>query len=174
LWLVSTLSFVPDDIETIKFVESFGITEGLFETALEIYRRDCLELAQAVTDLLVEWMFKAGRHQSGWAILERSIYGVATLALLAEAEGGIPRLKAKVRKRVDAGELTDLQEADRAARKVRGQAPHLWRTDHWTSAIDQVMAQADPKKLRPLLEELADIISPNTAGQAARHPFFPS
>jgi hypothetical protein len=88
LWLVSTLSFIPDDIETVKFVESFGLTERLFETALEFYRRECPNLAERVSNLLVSWMFKAGRHSSGWAILEKSIYGAATLALLAEAEKG--------------------------------------------------------------------------------------
>jgi hypothetical protein len=34
------------------------------------------------------------------------------------------------------------------------------------------MARADHAKLQPLLEELADLISPGTKGQAARHRFF--
>jgi hypothetical protein len=171
-WLISTLSFIPDDIETVRFVETFGITERLFETALEIYRRECPKVTERVSNLLVSWMFKAGRHASGWAILEKSIYGAATLALLPEADGGVSRLKAEVRKRVVAGELIDQEVADHAAREVRGRAAHLWRQGHWSSAIEHVMSQADPAELQPLLEELADIISPNTVGQAAREHFF--
>jgi hypothetical protein len=99
-------------------------------------------------------MFKGGRYQSGWGILENAVYGLATLALLAKADGAIPRLKAEIGNRVAAGELPDQSVCDHAAREIRGRAKTLYREGHWGSAIERAMAQADRAKLQPLLEDL--------------------
>ena len=103
-----------------------------------------------------------------WAILERSTYGLAVLSLLAEAGDEIAKLKAEIGKRLAAGELPDQNVRDRAAIEIRARAATLYRNGHWGSSIDGGIAQADHAKLKPLLEELADLISPDTAGQAAR------
>jgi hypothetical protein len=92
--------------------------------------------------------------------------------LLAEADGAIPRLKAEVAKSVAAGELLDQSATDRAAREIRGRAQSLYKQGHWGSAIERTMAHVDHAKLQALLEELADLISPGTKGQAARHWLF--
>jgi hypothetical protein len=172
LWLVSVLSFIPEDLETVQFVENFQLTERLFETALDAHRRECPEMASHITDLLVTWMFKGGQARSGWAILEESIYGLAVLALLAEADGAIPKLKADLAKRLAAGGLPDQAAKDHAALEIRARAATLYRQGHLGSAIDVLMAQADHIKLELLLEELANLISPGTVGRAARHNLF--
>ena len=71
-----------------------------------------------------------------------------------------------------AGELPDQSATDRAAREIRGRAQSLYKQGHWGSAIEHTMAQVDHAKLQALLEELADLISPGTKGQAARHWLF--
>ena len=172
LWLISVLSFIPGDKETVEFVENFQMTETLFEAACDALRRECRELATDITGLLISWLFKAGRYPTGWGILERAVYGVATLALLAEGDGAIPRVKAEMAKCVAAGELPDQSATDHAALEIRGRAQTLYREGHWGSAIEREMAQLDHAKLQPLLEELADLISPGTKGQAARHRLF--
>jgi hypothetical protein len=170
-WLLSTFSFVPDDHETIRFVESFRMTEMLFEAAFDAYRRDCSELAEAIIQILISWMIKGGSFRSGRAILERSIYGVAVLVLLADSQAAINVLKEELKVKVAAGVLSD-EERDRAAIEIRGRAKTLNRKGHWSSGIEQAMAAADHKKLRPFLEELADLISPGTIGRAAENfPF---
>jgi hypothetical protein len=172
LWLISVLSFVPDDLDTVQFVETFQMTETLFEAALDAHRRSCPDIAAAIADLLVWWMFEGGQYHSGWAILERSVYGLAVLALLTESDGGIARIKVEVGKRVASGGLSDQTVRDEAALEIRGRAATLYRKGRWTSSIEAGMARADHAKLKPLLEELADLISPGTAGQAARQPPF--
>lgn len=159
-------SFIPDDLETVKFVEIFRMTETIFETAREAQRRGLPDVAADITELLTWWMFQGGQHQSGWAILERAVYGLAVLALLAETDVAIVKLKADIAKRLAAGGLLDVEVRDRAAREIRGRAATLWREGHLSSSIEAGVAQADHTKLRPLLEDLADLISPATAGQA--------
>lgn len=57
------------------------MTEMLFKAAVDARRRGCPELADDIGKMLLSWTFKAGQYQTGWAILERSLYGLATLAL---------------------------------------------------------------------------------------------
>jgi len=66
----------------------------------------------------------------------------------------------------------DQEVRDHAAREIRGRAATLYSEGHWSSSIERSMARVDHGKLKPLLEELADLISPGTAGQAASQHFF--
>ncbi|MBU0723756.1 MAG: hypothetical protein KJ904_05160 [Alphaproteobacteria bacterium] len=171
-WLIAVLSWVPDDEEAVKFVEHFQMTETLFEAAVDAHRRDCPELADDIGTMLLSWTFKAGRYQTGWAILQRSVYGLATLALLADDAAAVTRLKADIIARVAAGNLPDKKVRDLAALEIRGRATSLYHKGHWSSEIERGMARSDHGKMRPLLEEIADLISPETKGQAARHGFL--
>jgi hypothetical protein len=166
--LILVLQFIPDDKDTVQFTENFQLTETIFESACDAHYRNCPELAADIAQLLLFWLFKAGRHPTGWGILEKAVYGLATLALVMEVDGAIPRLKADLAKGVAAGELSDQSVADHAAREIRGRAETLYR-EGAPSAIDHTMARVDRKKLQPLLEDMADLISPATKGQAARH-----
>lgn len=170
--LIAVLSWVPDDEETVKFVETFQMTETIFEAAVDARTRCCLELADKIGKILLSWMFKAGRYPTGWDIFERSVYGIATLALLADDSDAKIRLKAEISSRMSAGGLPNKEHRDRAAMEIRGRAASLYQNGHWSSAIEQGMAQADHQKLQPLLEQIADLISPETKGKAATHSFF--
>ncbi len=171
-WLISVLSWVPDDEETVKFVENFRMTETLFEAAVDARSRGCPELADDIGKMLLSWTFKAGRYQTGWAILERSVYGLVMLALLADDAVAETRLKAEISARMTAEGLPNKELRDRAALEIRGRAASLYQSGHWSSAIEHGMAQADHEKLQPLLEEIADLISPETKGKAASHGSF--
>lgn len=171
-WLIAVFTWVPDDEETVKFVENFGMTETLFEAAVDARRRGCPELADDIGKMLLSWTFKAGRYQTGWATLERGVYGLVTLALLADDAVSETRLKAEISAGMTAGGLPEKELRDRAAMEIRGRAASLWQYDHWSSAIENGMAKADHEKLKPLLEDVADLISPETKGKAAsRGPF---
>ena len=171
-WLIGVLSWVPDDKVTVKFVENFRMTETLFEAAVDARTRGCPELADDIGKMLLSWTFKAGGYKTGWAILERGVYGFATLALLGDDAVSETRLKAEVSARMTAGSLPDKELRARAAMEIRARAVSLHQSGHWSSAIERGMAQADDEKLRPLLEEIADLISPETQGQAASHGHF--
>src|SRR3546814_19425393 len=69
--------------ETVKFVENFRMTETLFEAAEDARRRGSQELADDIGKMLLSWTFKAGEYQTVSAILDRSVYGLAKLAIPA-------------------------------------------------------------------------------------------
>lgn len=172
LWLISTLSWVPEGREVTAFVENYQMTETLFESAINAYRRNCLEFSEEVRKLLFEWGFKGGRHETGWGILERSIYGIATLSLLTGNPQVAEDLKRKTAEHLAQPDAPNQQIRDCAAREIRSRAATLYREDHWSSRIEHEMCQVDHAKMKPLLEELANLLSPDTSGEPVNINFL--
>jgi len=167
LWLISVLSLIPDDKEVAAFVENYSMTEILFDAAVDAHNRDCDEVASQVRDLLLSWMFKAGKYEIGWAILERACYGLATLELIQGKDGST--LLVAISDRLASPNAPDQTIRDRAAREIRERAATLYRDGHWSSGIERSMSQVDATKLGPLLGEIANRLSPGTANEPV-HP----
>jgi hypothetical protein len=163
LSLISVLSWIPDDKDTASFVENFSFTELLFEAALHATSRGSYELAATLRSLLIAWAFKGGRHQTDRAILARSLLGLVTLVLWKEELGLVPWLKAELSKRLTSQEAPDQETRDRAARELRRQAATIRRREFELSRINHAMAQIDSATLRPVLNHVADLLSPGTA-----------
>ena len=64
-WLIATLDWMPADQESVKFVETFQLTETLFEAAMDARRRGGDENAQEIGSTLLSWAFKGGRYITG-------------------------------------------------------------------------------------------------------------
>jgi hypothetical protein len=171
-WLIYVFSWIPDDKDSTSFAENYQVTETLFESAMDAHCRKCPEFAVDVKKLLLAWAFKAGKHESGWHVLERSLYALATLALLAGDDGVCEPLKRDITQRLAEPGAPDKEIRDRAARNIRRRAATLSREEHGYSRIDTEMNGIDHQKLRPLLENLANILSPETAGEPVHIDFF--
>lgn len=161
-WLIATLTWIPDDKDTVTFVENFQMTETLFEAAVDARNRGCDEIAREIEDSLVSWTFKGGRHQTGWGVLERGLCGLAALAVKGGDEE-ISRLRATVVSRLAGESAPEREIRDRTAREIRKRAINLDRQGHWSSRIEMEIAQSDHTKLRSLMEEIAYALSPDTA-----------
>lgn len=164
--LISVLDWVPSDKETVTFVENFDMTDTLFKASFVAHERGCTAVGDDIGKLLLNWMFKAGQHHTGWDNLERSVYGLAVLAVRFDDGSAADRLKAEISKRMAEGRLPDKEGRDHSALRIRGRAHALDDGDHGPFEIEYRMAGADRSKLQPLLEQIADIISPDTAGEA--------
>jgi hypothetical protein len=166
LWLIGVLSWIPDDKDTTAFVETFGVTELLFEVALDTMVQGDDEVSKAAGDILFSWAFKAGRHAVGWSILERSLSALATLALWQDNPAPAERLKAELAKTLNAENAPEQEMRDDAARELRRHAATLYRPKFELSRIHHAMHQIDQAKMRPLLQEIADLLSPGTVGES--------
>jgi hypothetical protein len=170
--LILALSWIADHKDTVSFIETFQLTETLFEAALDAQSRDCDKVYKSVHDMLVSWAFRAGRHHIGWAILERSMYALATLSLSRDATDQPPLLKAAIAAALAKEEAPDGEIRDHAAREMRRTAATLYRQAHGFSRIEHAMAQIDHAKVRPLLEEIANLLSPETANEPVDVSYF--
>lgn len=167
-WLINTLTWIPDNKETVTFIENFKMTETLFEAAINAHNRGCDEIAKQIGHILLSWTLNGGRYQTGWGVLERGLCCAAVFALKGGDEQTtalITSLEAHL-----SGESAPEQDIlDRAAREIRERAATLSRAGH-CSSIEMGIAPADHGKLRPLLEDIAQRLSPASAHQALRCP----
>ncbi len=170
LWLISVLSWVPDNKEVIDIAENYRMTETLFESAADAHNRDCDEVADQVRSLLISWAFKAGKYETGWGILERSFYGLVTLDLMRESDGA--ELLAEISAQLANENAPEQSIRDRTAREIREQAASSYRRPSPLSRIEYKMGQVDEEKLRPLLLEIANRLSPGTTNEPIRRQAF--
>ena len=161
-WLISTLTWIPDDEETVRFVEPFQMTETLFGAAMDARARDCDEIANEIGKILLSWTFKGGRFQTGFGTLKRGLCACAVFALKG-GEEQVNALKASIDARIlnDGAPVQEVRES--TARNIREMADRLPTNGHWSSLIDAEVSQANHEDLRPLLREIANILSPNAA-----------
>jgi hypothetical protein len=158
------LTWIPDDKDTVTFVENFQMTETLFEAAVNARNRGCDEIAREIGESLLSWTFKGGRYQTGWGVLERGLCGLAAFAVYGGDEE-ISLLRTAVVSRLTGKSALEQEIRDRTAREILERAANLYRQGHWSSRIEMAIAQSDHAKLRPLLEEIAFALSPGTANK---------
>ena len=170
-WLIYVLSWIPDDKDSTSFVENYQLTETLFETALDAQLRGSSEFCAEVRKLQLEWAFKAGKYENGWHVLERSLYALATLVVVIGDSNVCDELRQDITRQLTKPDAPDREIRDRAARNIRSRAATLYRAEPRHSRIDTAMSSADHQRLRPLLGDLANIISPETAGEPVQAQF---
>jgi hypothetical protein len=165
LWLISVLSWIPDNKEAIAFVETHQITEKLFEVAREAKYRNCQELLEKIEDLLLNWGFKAGKYQTGWEVLEHSIYAISALALCNKNKCSLSA-KQKVIKRLSNSNALDQSTKEKIARNIREQVTSLHNLEYSHSSIKHAMGQIDRSEVGSLLNDIADLFNQKIAEPA--------
>ena len=130
-WLIATLTWIPDDKESVKFVENFQMTETLFEAAVNARNRGFDEIAKEIGENLLSWTFKGGRYQTGWGVLGRGLSGLAALALMGGDEE-LAGLRTAIAARVSGESAPGQEIRDRAAREILERAANLHRHGHWS------------------------------------------
>ena len=162
LRLISTLTWIPDDKETVTFVEPFEMTETLLRAAMDARARGCDEIASQIGEVLLSWTFKGGRFQTGFGTLKRGLCACAVFALKG-GEEQVNALKASIDTRIlnDGAPVQEVRES--TARNIREMADRLPTNGHRLSLVDTEVSQANYEDLRPLLQEIANILSPDVA-----------
>lgn len=158
LYLVSVLSWVPDDKEAVTFVGNFQLAEILLDAALDAEGRDCDNVATEICGMLFSWAFNAGRHETGWGILDEALSALAALELRRGGDG--TSLLGKISARLAKPDPPDHQARRRAAREIRETAEVQHGHEYSLSRIDRAMGAVDQAALRQLLIAIADRLSP--------------
>lgn len=163
-WLIATLTWIPDDKESVTFVETFQMTETLFEAALDARSRGCDDIAKEIGESLLSWTFKGGRHETGWGVLERGLCGLAAFAVMGGDEQ-VSEFRTALAAHLSRESAPAQEIRDRAAGEILERAESLYSQGHWSSWIEMAIDRSDHEKLRPLLEEIAGLLSPGMAHQ---------
>lgn len=155
--LFETLSWIPDDNESVGFVENYKLTEVFFEGAMDAFNQGRPEIAEEIQKLLLQWAFKGNKHKRGVSIIENSFCGLATLALVMENSEMLVR---EISSRLNKGDIPEEEIRNQAADGIRKKAESLGRDPYSFSSIEREMNRMDRDKIRGRLGELANLLSP--------------
>ncbi|MEZ5464060.1 MAG: DUF2254 family protein [Lysobacteraceae bacterium] len=158
VWLVSTLSWLPDDFETVTFVDSYSFSERVFEAASDGLRRGCREFYESCKNLLIRWAKVGGRREAGWGILETSVKALVALALSETSSNAWEALQAKLQEMLRADDGPSAEARERAAAELTRSGSYLQGYGGHDS-IDRALAQLDQASVRSRLLEMAALIS---------------
>jgi hypothetical protein len=156
-WLISVLSFVPDNSESVHKAENYDMTETLFDVLLDSYNRECTEVSDAIRELIIDWAFMAGKYK-GRGILENSICGLAAFNIMFGLNDTV--ISSDIEKRVAQGIIPDLDLRFRAAENIREKAQRVHGLRADVSNIETLMANVDAEHLESVLKNAADHLCP--------------
>jgi len=156
-WLIYVLSWIPDNEETIKYIETYRIADNIFESAVDAHKRGCNKEALEIRNLLLSWTYKVGKYQTGWASLEKACSGLACLNLILDLSD--EKLFTDVDTYLSKEGAPNFDIRSRTASDLHEEA-EKYRSGYGHGDIDMAMARVDQSRLRVLLHGLADHLCP--------------
>lgn len=156
LWLISVLSFVPDEQEKIRQVEMHKLTEIFFSAAWNSRELGLVDLSDSVRELLISWVFKAGKYQSGWGTFERGLLGLVSLEL--QIHPPEKKLINDIEKNLKNAQIPNHVRLNTAQRLE--QASHKMFSGRGYDDIDQRLAEQDANQIRSLLTTVIEKLAP--------------
>ena len=157
--LLLSLSWLPRDKESVQLLEAYDMTEQFFEVAANANDWDAAEVTLEAEKMLFSWAMTAGAHSTGWATLEKSIYG---LIVVSQWTGTnlIKQLEVAL-KREDA---PSQELRDRAARSIERADISRFRSPYSLSSIDRALGKIDSKIRNELISKVVALLYNKTKG----------
>ncbi|HCD7745622.1 TPA: hypothetical protein ND538_001397 [Serratia marcescens] len=159
--LISTLSWLPDEQESVAFAENFSLTENLFEAALSGFNRDCIEFYENCKQLLIGWAKKGGRYESGWGILDKSVQGLIALVINERSDAAVAGLKSQFQVMLGSDNAPTQEERTRAATRLVKSISSIRRHTYMHSRIDYMLSKLKYADVSKLIYEFAEILAPD-------------
>ncbi|WP_370033131.1 hypothetical protein [Qipengyuania mesophila] len=167
-WLASTLSWIPVDVETAKFVEGWSHRDNMTDLALQCRRLGEAETYQAVERIMFNWALEAGKHHTGWDTLSQWLLAVAGLALTSGDDNDATMLKGRLTTKLALADAPNQEMRDRAARCLREAANEVRQREFEIDRVRQLLSSGENAATRLLLTEMANILSPGTKDEPVR------
>ncbi len=166
-WLASTLSWIPADVESVKFVEGWSHRGNMTDLALRCRRLGEEETYQAVERIMFNWALEAGKHHTGWDTLGQWLLALAGLALTSGDGKDATMLKGRLSTKLTLADAPSQKMRDRAARCLREAANEVSQREFEIDRVKQLLSSGDNAATRLLLTEMANILSPGTKDEPA-------
>lgn len=162
LKLVGVLTRWSADNNALEFCERWGLSGQIFEIAWEAHIRDVPDVMTSARGALLDLGFREISEPTVLGILEHTLEGCAALSL---ATHDADMLKAQVAGRLQQVQNPDQGFLDTVARRLRKIGGTLQVNQFELSAIKQVLQSTNPDEAETLLNDIANILSPNTVGE---------
>lgn len=157
-WLIFSWSWIPDDREDVSYIERHQLADMIFNAAADAHLRDCHDFAQDAFKLLMQWAFKSGRYQTGWASLENALCGAVALCVLGVVSEN--ELMTAIDGQLQQPNAPSPEIRFRTADRINETAGSLHRHSYASSDIDSALGSLDDATLEPLLGRVAERLIP--------------
>ncbi len=157
IFLIHVFSWIPDNEDTIKYIETYRIADNIFESAVDAHNRGCNKEALEIRSLLLSWTYKTGKYQTGWASLEKSCCGLACLNLILNLSD--ETLFTDIDKYLSKESAPSFDIRSRTAFDLHEEA-EKYRSEYGFDNIDTAMTRVDQARLREILHGVADHLCP--------------
>lgn len=156
-WLLAALTFVPDDEDSLTFLENLQFVDRIFRTALCGHALGLHDFTRTAFSLLVSCALKGTKHLSGTLIFENGLSLAITLAVVV----GDPALPALLKQRLakgigDEGSALEavwkLAEADLHERMAR-----VGHSGTLLTSLQRPFSQTEEQQAREMLAEIASL-----------------
>lgn len=156
LWLISILSHIPDEKDSLTFVVPFHIEDKLFDVAEYSHSIGNNEFTQEVNKLLLDWAFKAGKFDKGYGTFEQAIYGLVTMDVLMGNDG--EELKSNIQEKLKQTGQPNSLIRSRTSCDIREKLNPNFYYSYPFELIEMKMQEIDKTSTNERLNSIADIL----------------
>lgn len=150
-WLALTLSFIPQDKDSIDLAECFNLTEQLFEIARTAQQRQAPDIAESIYEVMLDRACSAAAEEAGWRSLSKTIQGLCVLAVMNDESDAITKLEKRLEKKLSGGNAPSQEYRERTAKWI-------FESDHYHSPIGYAIGQVDRQRLQEALRTCATVL----------------
>lgn len=158
-WLLSVISWIPDEKEDIEFLQSIHLHEDLFKTAMLMEQLNAPDIAYETIDMLIAWTFKVTKHINSSMTITQTVIGIAIYLQSHKNEENFNIIKSTLKKKIEAQNI-DPEILKCASRQIVKETQYPSENTYPIDPIGIALKNTDKSKLNVILIELAEILSP--------------
>jgi hypothetical protein len=156
--LVLMLGRLPADAEAGNHLENHGLTELLYEVAIEAFREDYPDISRVARDVLLRWGTGAGAFLEEWSTLERALIGLLAATLRLEGAAALNDLLARIGQALGNVLVLDLRQRAAASLRRRADAPIDFADAN--DDAGRALAGLNREQAQGGLRAIADLLAP--------------
>lgn len=160
-WLISTLGWVPDEAEAVRFADNQQLPSVIIDYAVEVAFDEQERVQETATQLLAGWAFKAAKHSNQWRSPERCLAAIAAILALRELNA-IPQALAEIIQRArPAEEHLSNERIDEILQNMRAEYLNVHPQQFTLDRLEHLIGQVDRNRFVALTDELSAIVRRN-------------
>jgi len=159
LSLAMTLSWIPQDKETIDIAERFLLYEEFLNMAQAAQEYEATDISEKIQEVMLDRACSVAAEEAGGQSLTQTLQGMCVLAVKSGEANAITDLQKRLEERLSRGNGLSQEYRDRTAMRIS-------KSDHSLSGMGFAMSQVDRQLLQQALEACAAALRGPGAGPA--------
>ena len=157
--MMSILTWVPDDRESVRLAENNKLTDVIFEVGMYARQRGCERMSREIANILLLWAFRAGTLGVASPTFEEATCGYVLLIVHGE-DFDHERDLADISRRIRDDDKLDDDLLRSTATRLRARVRRTASTNYLLSPIDRAMSMVDREDpVLDVLDEVAELLT---------------